>query len=330
MDQRKLNYFYPRCKKVRNCIFFLSVIIIIALTSGIVKPIYADSNFYLSTKPGCQMHQVDYCNLQLWKDTINTTSNPSDWFPGRSNQTGTQSRRIIPWIGTGGASAFALFLDIYEAFNIDSTVLNDNGYDSLFVDTAYRYEYLSWMPGFFITYFKNPPFEEDEKLIEFRPRILYNLADYSRLITDYHNFTSIVNNDPTMQSLNFSLPEFNGDDFLMYLILNELVIASPINGYLNELTNSLGCKNAVVQGNSLILNRTGITDYQIKVTFNTQGLIGIFTVTSANRTLIFMISSWYPADDVIYIFWGIMIGLVALLGIAFWRWRKRAKFFKEN
>ena len=31
-----------------------------------------------------------------------------------------------------------------------------------------------------------------EKLIEFRPRILYNLADYSRLITDYHNLTLLL------------------------------------------------------------------------------------------------------------------------------------------
>ena len=329
MDQKKLHYYYPRNKKIGGCIFFLSVIIFISL-SGNVKAVYANSNYQLLTKVGSQMHQIDYCNLQLWKETINTASDPSDWFPGSSNQTGTQSRRIIQWVGTGDSSTSPLFEDIYEAFNIDSSALDDNGYDSSYVMSTYKYDYFSWVPGIVLTYFKNPPFEEDEKMIAFTPNVLYNTADYSRLITDYHNFTVIVNNDPVMQSLNFSLPEFNGDDFLIYLILNELVIASPINSYLNGLVNSLECEHTLVQGNSLILNRTGVNDYQIKVVFNTQGLIDNFRVTTANGALIFKITSWYPADVVIYIFWGIMIGLVALMGIAFWRWRKRAKFFREN
>ena len=330
MNPKKSNHFYRRSKKIAKCIFFLAVLFIVSLNFGIVKPIYANSNYHLSTKIGSQVHQIEYCNLQLWKETINDLSDPSDWFLGSSNQTGTQSNRIIKNIATGEASTSALFRDIYNAFNIDFFILLDNGYGSSYLRSTYDYYYYSWNPYIDLTFFKNPPFEVSDNGLEFNPRVLYHPENYSRIIANYNNFTAIVNNDPIMQSLNFSLPEFNGDDFLMYLILNELVIASPINSYLNELIYSLGCENTNVQGNSLILNRTGINDYRIKVTFNANGLIDNFTITTTIGTLIFKITSWYPADVVIYIFWSIIIGLVALIGIAFWRWRKRTIFFKEN
>jgi hypothetical protein len=326
----KLNHFYPRIKKVAIYIFFLLVLFIVSMTFGIMKPIYANSNYHLSARIGSQVHQIEYCNLQLWKETINTTSDPSDWFPGGSNQTGTQSNRIIKNIATSEASTSALFWDIYLAFNIDFFILQDNGYGSSYLRSAYDYYYYSWRPYIEIANFKNLPFEVGDNWLEFNPRVLYHPENYSRVIANYNNFTTTVNNDPIIQSLNFSLPVFNGDDFLMYLVLNELVIASPINNYLNELIYSLGCENTSVQGNSLILNRTGVKNYQIKIIFNAQGLIDNFTVTTANGILIFKITSWYPADIVIYIFWDIMIGLVALMGITFWRWRKRTKFFKEN
>ena len=53
-----------------------------------------------------------------------------------------------------------------------------------------------------------------------------------------------MNNDPTMQSMNISLPIANGDDYLWYYALNGLIMANPISSYLNGLMDALGCQNA--------------------------------------------------------------------------------------
>ena len=66
-------------------------------------------------------------------------------------------------------------------------------------------------------------------------------TDLSNIFRYYNNFSTTVNNDPIMQSLNISLPIANGDDYLWYYTLKGLFIASPINSYLNALIDALDC-----------------------------------------------------------------------------------------
>ena len=305
---------------------------VFSLIMGVLKPSYANSDYSFCVVPGTQILEIDHCNLQLWKETINYTSSPLDWFPGNSNQTGAQSKKTVrSIISFGQCGTLSLFLMIYSAYDIDYFELSDNGYDSNYLRLNFDQLYYNfWAYALAIDYFMMPPLEDDSYESLEMYRILIHPSDFSRLIDDFINFSETVNNDPLMQSLNISIPEFDGDYFLQYLIFNELAIATPSNAYLNELIDALGCKNASVQENTLILNCKGISNYQLEIFYNEQGLMDTFIVKTEDGNLIYKITSWYP-KYVVYMIFGIIIaGLIGLSGVFFYRSRKKVKFFKEN
>ena len=155
-------------------------------------------------------------------------------------------------------------------------------------------------------------------------------SDFSTALDAYNNFTNVVNNDPVIQNLNYSLPTITGDEFLWNYFLNGLIIAKPINNYLLELVDALDCQNVTVQSETLIIYRKGIENYRLEIRFNEQGLMDSLNIKTANDELIYQISSWYP-KDVASIIGGIIIGgLIGLLSLSIYRKRRRMKFFKEQ
>lgn len=328
--QKKLGNHPLHKKNIRKSMSLL-FIMVFSLTMGVLKPSYANSDYSFSVVPGTQILEIDHCNLQLWKETINHTSSPLDWFPGNSNQTGAQSKKTVRILAFGECDTYTLFLMIYSAYDIDYFELSDYGYDSnyLRLNFAHRY-YNFWAYDLAIDYFMMPPLEDNSYESSEMYKILSHPSDFSTLIDDYNNFSETVNNDPLMQSLNISIPEFDGDYFLQYLIFNELATALPSNVYLNELIDALGCENASVQESSLILNCKGISNYQLEISYNEQGLMDTFKVKTEDGTLIYKITSWYPKYVVYTIFGIIIAGIIGLSAVFFYLSRKKIKFFKEN
>ncbi len=306
------------------------VIIILSSSFVLFNSTYANPNYILSLEYGSRISEVNYYNPPLWNETISNSSDPSDWFQGTSNQTGTSSKNIILGSENRDLSTYAIFHQFfYDWLDIDRTALSQNGYGSSYVKGNYTTYYLVWYYDYQIWYFSNQSFESVWDFEDY----FYIFRDPSDLIdifSDYNNFSSTVNNDPNMQSLNVSLPITKGDDYLWHYALNGLIIASPINSYLNALIDGLGCQNATAQGNSLIFNRKGIQNYIVDATFNEQGLIDTFSVKTESDVLIYKITSWYPKYVALIPVSLIVVGLAGLLSWSIYQRRKKMRFFKEN
>jgi len=207
--------------------------------------------------------------------------------------------------------------------------LSQNGYGSSYINENYIKYYHVWGYDYQTYYFSSQPLGQNldyyDNFFTFRQP-----SDFSTAIDDYNNFTSVVNDDPVIQNLNFSLPTVSGDEFLWKYFLNGLIIAKPINNYLLELVDALDCQNVTVQSETLIIYRKGISNYRLEIRFNEQGFMDSLNIKTENNELIYNISSWYP-KDVALIIGGIIIGgLIGLLSLSIYRKRKRLKFFKEH
>lgn len=308
-----------------------SIIIIISSSSlRLISIAQANPNYSLSLEYGSRISEVEYYNPSLWSEIISNSSDPLDWFPGTSNQTGALSKNIILETGYNDLDTYSTFYQyFYDWLDISRTKLSQNGYGSSYVRGNYTSYYIVWEYVYQAWYFSDQSLDlgydfEDNFFVFTHP------SDLANIFRDYNNFSATVNNDTTMQSLNISLPTANGDDYLWHYALNGLIIANPMNSYLNALIEALECQNATVQGNSLIFNRKGIHDYIVDVTFNGQGLMDSFSVKTVGGVLIYKITSWYPKNAALITFSLIGVGLAGLLSWSIYQKRKKIRFFKEN
>jgi len=328
-DYKKIRRKTSKNKDPSSYIIFF-IIVAFSLVSGIPELIHADSSYYNSLETGSQILEIKYINLPLWKETINYSSDPSDWFPGTSNQTGASSKKTFVGTDYNDLNTYGIFFQFfYTWFDINHITLSQNGYGPSYINENYTKYYHVWGYDYQTYYFSSQPLGQNldyyDNFFTFRQP-----SDFSTVLDDYNNFTTIVNNDLAMQNLNFSLPTVTGDEFLWKYFLNGLVIAKPISNYLLELVDALDCQNATVQSETLIIYRKGIGNYRLEIKFNEQGFMDSLNIKTANNELIYNISSWYP-KDVALIIGGIIIGgLIGLLSLSIYRKRKRLMFFKEH
>ncbi|MBA7630169.1 hypothetical protein ES703_37683 [subsurface metagenome] len=321
-----------KTSKNKNPSNYITIFIIVAfsLVSGIPKLIHADSSYYLSLELGSRILEIKYINLPLWKETINYNSDPSDWFPGTSNQTGASSKNTFLSTDRNDSNTYGIFYQFFYAwFNINHSILSQNGYGPSYINENYTKHYYVWGYEYQTYYFSNQPLRQNWDYLDYF-FTFRQPSDLSTALDDYNNFTTVVNNDPVIQNLSFSLPTVSGDEFLWKYFLKGLIIAKPINNYLLELVDALDCQNVTVQSETLIIYRKGIGNYRLEIRFNEQGFMDSLNIKTENNELIYNISSWYP-KDVALIIGGIIIGgLIGLLSLSIYRKRKRLKFFKEH
>ena len=306
------------------------IIIVFSLFSGIPELIHADSSYSLSFEPGSQILEIKYIDLPLWKETIDSSSDPSDWFPEASNQTGASKKNTFLSTDRNDLNTYGIFYQFfYKWFDINRSILSQNGYGPSYINGNYTKFYYVWGHEYITDYFTSQPLGQNldnyEQFIMFRQP-----SDLSTALDDYNNFTTVVNNDPIIQNLSFSLPTVSGDEFLWKYFLNGLNVAKPINNYLLELVDALDCQNVTVQSETLIIYRKGISNYRLEIRFNEQGFMDSLNIKTANDELIYNISSWYPKDVALIIGGIIIAGLIGLLSLSIYRKRRRLKFFKEH
>ncbi|MBA7691369.1 hypothetical protein ES703_99912 [subsurface metagenome] len=83
-------------KKKRNLKLTVLVILGIFIINFELYPLVSsNSNYTLSLEKGSQIFEVVYYDEEAWKDIINVTSNPTDWFGGESDTIAAKSKITI-------------------------------------------------------------------------------------------------------------------------------------------------------------------------------------------------------------------------------------------
>ncbi|TFG16927.1 MAG: hypothetical protein EU531_04950 [Promethearchaeota archaeon] len=311
-------------------IMMIFLILIIINPQGKGYPYWEESQYSYTNQRGAQFLQIDACDLSQWNDTIGNSLSPEDWFDGAPNKTGNVAKRLYTSgfyypIRTG-----QLFRSMFfRWFDVDYWTLHTLGYNSSYFDTRYEHWIWIWELDYSQWEFTSEQLDHEPDENYYRYVILDPL-DYQYLLTNYDDFRQVFNDDPDVQALNYSLPLVSGDEFLFYLVLEDMIVASPVSGYLRDLIDVLDCQNVTLAGNTMELRFHGNEDYTLELKFNENGIVDRNVFKTAQGITFFKITSWYPMDFAPLILILSMVGLIALIGLQVYKWRKRVKFFKNN
>jgi len=305
-------------------IIFSSLLILLMINISAFSSALPESTYSLALRSGSQVFEVKNYDENLWKSTVNPVSNPSTLFGGEANISGAKSKLVNLNTGGNDVNAYGVFHRFFfRWFNVPyNSLLRPNGYDLEYINGRYPYYTFIWDCKFGHWEFTTNSFKNyaDYTLMNPGPPnkqfiIFQHPSNFSRILLDYNDFATVVNNDTMIQAANYSLPLLNGEEFLWQLIIYGLIIANPFNSYLNQIINVLDCSNASVQGNSLIFRRSGGDIFIVEITFNNLGIMDTILMKNTQNEVFYHITSSYP-QDVVYVILGVICGaIVGLVGI---------------
>jgi len=293
----------------------------------------SNSNYTLSLEKGSQIFEVIYYDEETWKDIINVTSKPTDWFGDESDTIGAKSKTTVLGVHDGGSSTYGMFIKLFFSwFNISTSILWEYGYDQMYFFSNYPNCYNVWFPQLTSWSFGTEPFDNYSncRIHEITSFLFREPLDFQSILYDYNDFAAVVNNNTALQAINISMPILSGDDFLWYFILDRFVMVNPIDNYLTEVINALECENVSVHENKIAFMRFGEKAYIMEFTYNSQGSLDTVIVKNNESTLIYKITS-SNLKFVVYTIIGICSGaILGLIGFSFYRKRKLTFFLKSN
>ncbi|KKM89519.1 hypothetical protein LCGC14_1247830 [marine sediment metagenome] len=312
-------------KKIKIKLTVLVFLGILIINYELYPLVSSNSNYTFSVENGSQIYEVKYYDEEGWKDTIDASSNPTDWFGGDSDTIGAKSKTTVLGVGDGGSSTRSMFNWLfYSWFDVNGSILSQHGYSNSYISNYYPNDYIMWGPRLTSWSFRTEPFNNYSNYEE--PSMSYFLfrepLEFQTILFDYNDFAAVVNNDTALQAINFSMPILNGDEFLWRFILDRDVMVTPINIYLTEVINVLECENVTIQENKIIFMRFGEKAYTMEFTYNSLGLLDTVIVKNNDNNLIYKITS-SNLKFVVYIIIGISLGVIlGLIGFSFYRKRR--------
>jgi hypothetical protein len=111
------------------------------------------------------------------------------------------------------------------------------------------------------------------------------------MLDDYNTIAEDLNGIPAISPLGDTFPNVSADEFLWKLIFSGFATAGPHGNYLESLVSELGCQNTSVSGSTLIIERYGITNYTVEISYGERGTMSSFTVKDISGEIIYKITS---------------------------------------
>lgn len=320
-------------------IIFSLLLILIMINLSTISSALPDSTYSLSVRSGAQVYEVKNYDEDLWKSTVNPISDPSNLFGGEANISGAKSKLLYQDSGGNDVNTYGIFWQFFfRWYNVPyDSLLKPNGYDYEYLYGRYPNITFIWDCNFGFWEFTINSFKSYENYTNMNPGpphkhniILKHPSDFSRILLDYNDFATVVNNDTIIQAANYSLPLLNGEEFLWQLIINGLIIATPFSSYLNQIISALDCSNASVQDNTLILRKYGEEIFDVEITFNNLGIMDTILMKNTQNEVFYHITSSYP-QNVVYIVLGVICGAtLGLVGINVYLKRRQKKEIARN
>ena len=279
--------------KLNMVYFFVLGILLMSISSSVFA-----ANYEIGLTKGTDVLIVNQYNETAWKNTVNTSSSPNNWFEGEADTLGAQSKIMIKgWnsITWGPYDVFvSLFLPaLFESQEIFSLLMlmGSQGYNKTTINNNYTNSYDLWIGltavwNFTVGDFKEDPSDANDPILIFQ-----NPTDIDDILNDYNNLSTVLNNNPVIFSSGYSFPILDSDEFLWLFIFNGLALGTPSGSYLENMINTLNCKNATVNKNILIIDRVGETNYTVEITYGSEGTMSSFVVKDISDNIIYQIVS---------------------------------------
>ena len=305
------------------CIFFIGLI----STSNAASTSYA-----VALNKGTQTYVITEFDEEEWEDVVDDTLDPDDYFDGDSDEVGAKSRITIRNVADYKWDLFdilILVVDILSYIPDDLPITNVSlilmaQLSKDYVDDTYTDKYNVW-ESFAVKWdFETEEFDETPDESDYIIPIFKDPGDLKDILEDYNNWALKLNLTMLLLGLE-PYPILDGDDFLWLLITSSmLAIASPFKKYLASVIEELDCDDAKVKENTLILERNGVEDYTIEVTFNDQGLLSNLVVKKDNGRVMYEIAQ-DDTDIISLVVTGITAPILIGTAVVFWKRRKKLK-----
>ena len=314
-----------------------SLIILSMITLSTISSALPDSTYSLSVRSGSQVFEVKSYDEALWKSTVNPMSDPSTLFGGEANISGAKSKLVSRDTGGNDLNTYSIFHHfLFRWFNVSyDSLLKPNGFDFDYINERYPEITFIWDCNFGYWKFTTNSFEHYANYTNMNPGpprkhllLLRHPSDFTRILSDYNDFATVVNNNASIQAANYSLPLLSGEEILWQLILYGLIVANPFSSYLSQIITALDCSNASVQGNSLIFQRSGEEIFIVEITFNHLGIMDTILMKNTQNEVFYHITSSYPQIVVYTILGAIGGAMVGLIGIHIYLKRRQKKEIK--
>ena len=314
-------------KKRRQALIIIFIILVYLGNQSQDFSVKANSNYSIGLEKGTQILEVKKYDNETWKNTINANSTPIDWFGGDAEKIRAKSKSTLLDYYGNALSTYPLFFTLVipqKSISLFSNI-SQYGYNYTYVFNNYPTLYEIWDYYYNSWNFTTKEFNVNPDALYEKSYIFKFPQTLSTLLLDYNDFAGILNNDTNLQSLGNSFPLLNGDDLVWQFIIRGFSIGNPKNDYLTTFINAVGCKNATINGDTLIFKRYGVKNYTVEVKYGDQGLIEHFLVKNLDGYVFYEITSFYP-QTVFYIILGgigiFILGIVIVIIIKKYKFKK--------
>lgn len=281
-----------KTKTILLSLSLLSIILLGVLSSSIS----ASVTYQLNLSKGTDEFTVEVYNDTDWKTTVDTSLTPIDWFGGEANVTNAKSKVTLKGWTTNTWRVYDVLTSIImpEYFNfieigIILGTIGSQGYNETSINESYSNNFSSWFGLRAVWSYTTKTYEENPNTND-GVIILQDPLDAKAMLDDYNTLAAEFNVNPII-NMSVLFPIVNADAFLWYLIFNGLAIAGPQNDYLDSLVTELGCENTTVSGTKLIIERYGLTNYTVEISYGEKGMMTSFTVKDVDGNTIYQITS---------------------------------------
>ena len=319
-------------KRIILKLIIISIIIIPLTNPFLISIVDANTNYTISLEEGTQILEVKKYDNETWKNTVDITSTPSDWFGGDADKIGAKSKITLLMYGGNALNTYPLFFRLVIPQNTLPIFLNisNYGYNFTYVFNNYPNIYELWDYVYSYWSFTAKEFDVNPDTSYEKSFIFKFPQDFSTLLNDYNDFAGKLNNDTNLQLLGYSFPLLNGDDLVWHFITRRFSVGNPKSEYLNTFINTTECKNVTIRGNTLVFQRHGERNYSVEVKYSVQGLIDHIIVKDSEGYIFYEITSFYP-KNIFYIILGIIAVFVMGIVVVFIiKKYKLQRYFDQN
>ena len=269
--------------------FFVLGIMLMSISSSVFA-----ANYDIGLTKGTDVLIVNQYNETAWKNTVNTSSSPNNWFEGEADTLGAQRKitikgwNSITW-GTYDVIVSLFLPALFEPEEIGLLLIGmaSQGYNETTINNNYTNNYNLWIGLRAVWNFTVGDFEEDPSDANDPLLIFQNPTDFNAILDDFNNLSAEFNS----KVLGDPLPILDSDEFLWLLIFNGLALGTPSSSYIEDLITTLNCQNATVNNNILIINRAGETNYTVEIAYGSEGTMSSFVVKDISDKIIYQIVS---------------------------------------
>ena len=305
----------------------LSLFLIGILSTSIV----ASTTYQHTLTKGTDDFVVELYNDTEWKNTVDSSLTPSDWFEGEANVTNAKSKATLRGWVPSTWDTWDVFTSIFmrEFFNSTETftllyTMDLQGYNETTINANYTTNYNLLYGLRAVWNYTTNEYEENPSSTE-GVIIFPDPLKYKVMLDDYNALAEDLNGNIAIQFSGLSFPNVSADEFLWQLIFSGFATAGPHGNYLESLVSELGCENTTVSGSTLIIERYGITNYTVEISYGERGTMSSFTVKNISNEVIYKITS----SNSEWLFYLLLITIsavsVALVVFAVVKGRKRKR-----